>query len=316
MAVLAAVAAVAALGLAGCSGASSAAGGEPANTTSATGAGTAAGPSPSEPDREPPLVDVPAGHDGTTPMPLLLLLHGYSSNAEEVGEYFALREALGRAGILLVRPSGTKDPAGDRFWNATDACCDLSDTGVDDSAYLTGLLDELAGQYPVDPRRIYVMGHSNGGFMSHRMACDHADRLAAIVAVSGTMPSRAEDCTPSRPVSVLQVHGTDDPLIRYDGGAIGGQAFPGAEETVERWAALDGCTGGTSEGSPVDVVGRADIDSSEELEGAETAVRVVGGCPAGTGVQLWSVRGGAHVPVFTPAFADAVVSFLQDAGRP
>lgn len=249
-------------------------------------------------------------------MPLLLLLHGYTSNSAEVDLYFGLRERAAAAGILYVRPNGTVDGRGAQFWNATDACCDLFDTGVDDSGYLLGLIDTLAREYPIDPRRIYVMGHSNGGFMAYRMACDHADRVAAVVSVAGAMHADRADCTPAAPVSVLQVHGTDDELVPYEGGQIQGDEVPPAARTVKDWATLDACDPAPSRESDVDVVDRADLRGSTRLAGAETGVQVYGGCARGTSVQLWTVRDGRHVPTFLPAFGEDVLDFLLAHPKP
>lgn len=274
------------------------------------GPSSAAVVTPTSPGRTPPDVSVPPGHDGRTPMPVLLLLHGYTSRSAEVDLYFGLQRAAADAGFLYVRPNGTADARGNRFWNATDACCDLAGSGVDDSGYLLGLLDALAAQYPVDPRRLYVMGHSNGGFMALRMACDHADRIAAVVSVAGAMPADRSACTPSAPVSVLQVHGTDDQVVPYRGGRIQGAPFPSAARTAQDWATLDRCAADPARGPDLDVAARADLFGGSRLRGAETEVTAYPGCARGTSVQLWTVRGARHVPVFTPAFGDAVLGFL------
>jgi polyhydroxybutyrate depolymerase len=98
---------------------------------------------------------------------------------------------------------------GARFWNATDACCDVDASGVDDSSYLAGLINEIGSHVAVDPRRVFVVGHSNGAFMSYRMACDHADTIAAIVSLAGAPPADPAACRPTEPVAILR---TTDPL--------------------------------------------------------------------------------------------------------
>ena len=80
------------------------------------------------------------------------------------------------------------------------------------------MVEEVAAEHAVDRRRVYVVGFSNGGFMSYRLACDHADRIAAIVSISGATYADPDRCAPSEPVAVLEVHGTDDRTIPYDGG--------------------------------------------------------------------------------------------------
>jgi hypothetical protein len=118
---------------------------------------------------------------------------------------------------LLIVPEGKVDSDGNRYWNATDYCCDFYRSGVDDVKYITGLVEEAAKYFAVDMKRVYLMGHSNGGFMSHRIACDRSDLVAAIVNVAGATWYDAEKCGDPEPVSVLQVHGTWDTVIYYDG---------------------------------------------------------------------------------------------------
>ena len=94
-------------------------------------------------------------------------------------------ETCPRLGFLYAFPDGTRDRLGNRFWNASDACCDLFQSGVDDVAYLTAVIDDMSARFHVDAKRIHLVGHSNGGFMSHRYACDRAERVAAFVSLAG-----------------------------------------------------------------------------------------------------------------------------------
>ncbi len=135
------------------------------------------------------------------------------------------------------------------------------------------------------------MGHSNGGFMSYRMACDVADRVAAIASVAGATWADASRCTPSEPVSVLQVHGTADEGIRYDGGQMteGTAPYPGAPATIAMWATYDGCSGVLRQsGDPFDLDGN--------VPGEESTAARVDGCSDGIGVELWTIKGGSHIP--------------------
>jgi polyhydroxybutyrate depolymerase len=174
-------------------------------------------------------------------------------------------------------------------------------------AYLTSLVDEARRVYPVDPRRVFVLGLSNGGFMAHRLACERADTIAAIVSIAGAMPQAAERCRPASPVSVLQVHSDADQIVFFEGGRNlldrGLGQYPGAEATVRRWAGLLGCRGPR-------VAEPVALDLDEGVAGAETAVMHVGGCPAGLDARLWTVRGGRHVPAFGPTFVDQAWHWL------
>jgi polyhydroxybutyrate depolymerase len=237
---------------------------------------------------------------------VLLALHGYGDTGANFVEGFGLVELARREGWVLVVPEGTPDRNGNRFWNATDACCNFFDADIDDVAYLRGLLEETAAAYRVDARRRYVFGFSNGAFMAHRLACEAADAIAAIVTVSGTTWEN-DRCRPRSPVSVLQVHGDADPVIRFAGGRhVLGQGkgdYPGAVATVERWARLDGCSGKRTAIPPL-----LDLEGAP---GAETVMEQVAGCPEGVDVRLLTVRGAPHVPAFTPAFIDQVGRWLK-----
>ena len=105
------------------------------------------------------------------------------------------------------------------------------------------IIDAVKAKYSVDPKRVFVLGHSNGGFMSYRMACDHADTIAAIASLAGATFDDPSMCKPSEHVSVLQIHGTADQTIKYTGDQIIGHTYPGAEKSVATWAKYDGCTG-------------------------------------------------------------------------
>jgi hypothetical protein len=99
--------------------------------------------------------------------------------------YFQLAATASFNGMLYADPDETTDPNGIMFWNATNSCCDLFHRGVDDSAYIASIIADVKSTVAVDPKRIFVVGHSNAGFMAYRMACNHAGDIAAIVSLAG-----------------------------------------------------------------------------------------------------------------------------------
>lgn len=245
---------------------------------------------------------VPSAYDGEAPVPLVVLLHGYSSRGSTQASYFGIDSVAEEQGFILAHPNGTRDPAGNRFWNATDACCDFFGSGVDDVAYLEAVIDEIAGQYRVDEGRVYLAGHSNGAFMAHRLACDRAARVAAIVTLAGMQWDDPARCPAGSPVSVLHVHGRNDRVVRYEGGATPKGRYPGAVPTAATWAAANGCDGSlSSTGERRDLVAN--------LPGDDTAVERHSGC-AGVDVELWTIEAGGHVPAFNDRWAEAVWEFL------
>ena len=243
----------------------------------------------------------------------MILLHGYTGSGQGQDEYFQLAPAADARGYVYAYPDGTIDSNGNRFWNATDACCNFDKSGVDDVAYLTGVIDEIQAKLAIDMKRIAFVGHSNGGFMSYRMACDQAGLVAAIVSLAGATFEDPTDCAPSEPVSVAQIHGTADDVIRYDGSDLTTMPYPGAEETAEIWATYDGC-GET----PSPLSAKVDVDAtlSDGTDPAETSVAEWSGCKSGAAVQLWTIPNGGHVPVISSSFADSVMDFLVDHPKP
>jgi polyhydroxybutyrate depolymerase len=255
-------------------------------------------------DRPAALV-LPEGLDPSVPTPVVMLLHGFSASGTLQDLYLGVSETAKARGFATIIPEGTRNSAGVQFWNAAPAwCCDFEGSGVDDAGYLLGLLDELGTRMTVDARRVYLIGHSNGGFMSHRLACG-SSRIAAIASIAGSLPLDDGGCDPASPVSVLQIHGTLDATILY-GGALG--QYPAAETVTERWARHDGCQTLPVEGE------RVDFDNV--IFGDETTPLTYPACTSGFGVTLWRMFGSGHVPGFTSEFMPAVLDWLEAHPRP
>jgi polyhydroxybutyrate depolymerase len=263
-----------------------------------------------EVDGRPLRLYVPTSYDEATPAPLVVGLHGYTSHSAELEAYFRFAPHAERLGFLYALPDGTTDRRGNQFWNATNACCDLYGSEVDDSTYLSHLIERIKESYSVDPNRVFFVGHSNGGYMSHRMACEHADQVTAIASLAGVLWADPLRCQPSRPVSVLQIHGTADEVVNYRGGVFsGGRIYPGAEETVAQWRSLNGCSAEADTSRP-----RLDLDDA--VREAETVVTVYADeCRDGSRVVLWSMEGSYHVPKLNDAFAPAVLDFLFESAK-
>lgn len=251
---------------------------------------------------------LPESYDPRNPAPLLILLHGYQANALVQKAYFRMDQKLSDEGFIVIAPNGTMDDFGNRFWNATDYCCDFTGKGVDDVSYLTGLIDEAQARFNVDPKRIFFLGHSNGGFMSYRMACELSPRIAGIVSLAGATFYDSADCEPEEPVSVLQIHGTADLTILYTGGvALNGTQYPGAEATANQWVGYNGCDEEST------TLPRVDLTSDL---GEETERRVWSGCGGESEVALWSITAGSHIPNLLSSFGDAVIDFMKTHPKP
>lgn len=253
-------------------------------------------------------VRLPKGHDAKKPAGALFLLHAYSTTPRVQESYFRFGDALDRRGWMLVLPQGTKDRDGQPFWNATEACCDRFGAGVDDLAYLDRVFEDLARRYAIDPRRVFALGMSNGGFFAHRLACDRSARFTAVASLAGTGFLDPARCAPARPVGVLQVHGDADDVVLYRGGELlldaPLAAYPAARVPLERWAAANGC------GGPA--VRKSALDFDQSVPGAEVTAEAWQQCAAP--VELWTVPGGGHGLPPARGATEAILGFFDRAG--
>ena len=244
---------------------------------------------------------------GDKAMPLVLSLHGYGADAKGQDQYFALAERVTDYGFALITPQGTTDDRGNRFWNATDGCCNFHNSDVDDHAWLSSLVAEARDL--VDVSGVYVVGFSNGGFMAYRLACDGLDGLVAIASLAGSSFGDPDRCADARPVSVLQIHGDADQNIPYQGTLEYDGGYPGAEELVNRWTQRAGCD--------VDSVAvLPSIDLEADIDGDETTVqRTRKGCDSGITIELWTIQGANHFPWFQSDWPDRLLNWLFNDSR-
>jgi polyhydroxybutyrate depolymerase len=180
------------------------------------------------------LMHVPPGYDGSTAVPLVVDIHGWTSNAIQQRGLSGMRAVSDANGFLVVYPDGLNNA-----WNA-NLCCD--NKNIDDVGFIRAVAAAVQAQANVDPRRIYVTGLSNGGAMSQRLACDAADLFAASAPMAFPLAYLpATGCQPSRSIPVLTVMGLTDMLVRYDG------PFGSALGTFDYWRDVDGCGTGAPE---------------------------------------------------------------------
>ena len=247
--------------------------------------------------------------DGETP--LIVSIHGFGGDSAYQATYMPLHERVNTDGFALLLPNGALNAEGNRFWNPTDECCDGGKSGEDDVAYLTELVAEARRVGDFGP--VYLFGYSNGGFMSHHMACKGLPGLRAVASLAGTSYVEDSSCDGAPPVSVLHIHGTEDSVILFDGDATesdpksGGEAafYAGARDMVTRWSRRAGCDW------PEDLQPYATLDMDQYVPGPETqAFRLDSGCADGIGIELWTGVGSGHSPDYGDAFIDALLEWL------
>jgi polyhydroxybutyrate depolymerase len=185
------------------------------------------------------LLHVPENLPPGRLVPLVLVFHGGGGRASQMAAFTGFDALAEREQFIVAYPDGIG-----RHWNDG-----RGRSHADDVGFIRGLLDELEQFYPVDARRVYATGISNGGFFSNRLACELSDRIAAIASVAATMPEPlGSECNPARPISVLYIQGTEDPLVPIDGGKIGfrhGRSLGhniSLADSVAFWRRVDGIT--------------------------------------------------------------------------
>lgn len=201
-------------------------------------------------------VRLPAGYDGA-PAPVVFALHGGFGSGEQIEIAQAeLNPVAEEAGAILIYPDGVatfpRQPPGPlqaRAWNAGECCGGSAQNDVDDTGFLMAVLDLVEAEACVDRNRVYSTGMSNGAMMSYRLACEAADRIAAIAPVAAGRV--LEPCEPSRQVPLLHIHGDMDLNAPFEGGMGCGAAdieMPSIPETLEDWSSRNGCSEQTAPG--------------------------------------------------------------------
>lgn len=183
-------------------------------------------------------VQIPLSYNGTAPVPLVFDFHGYTSNKDQQKLVSGFSELAENEGFIVVRVNGF---GALRSWNAGDFCCGLAQSqDLDDVALVRAIAAEVSASACVNPRRIYATGISNGGALSHRLACEAADLFAAAAPVAYPIDRNPfSQCQPSRPIAVMHLHGRSDPIVPY-GGSL---SAPSTPDSFAYWGQVNGCTG-------------------------------------------------------------------------
>ncbi len=176
------------------------------------------------------LVYAPSGWAPGTSLPLVFVLHGTTQDGQRIMDISSFNDLAEQHQFIAVYPDGLQASWGTGLPGASTA---------DDLGFLEALATQLSLDYGIDSSRVYSCGFSAGGYMSYRLACESTRCFAAVASVSGTMmPAASAACAPIHPTPVMQIHGTSDIVVSYNGGVISGL---GAEEVMDQWNAFDNC---------------------------------------------------------------------------
>lgn len=193
------------------------------------------------------ILYVPTSYTPKRITPLVLFFHGGGGWMEQAASDYEFEEKAEQAGFIVAFPNGSSGLPGQRFatWNAGTCCGYARDMNINDVAFTRAVIADIKRRVNIDDRRIYATGMSNGGIMSHRLACEAADLFTAVAAVAGT-DGMGENCHPSRPISVMHIHALDDDHVLFNGGAGPGTGdydkvtdFTSVPETIRLWVERD-----------------------------------------------------------------------------
>ncbi len=248
------------------------------------------------------LLHVPPGYDASKPMPMILALHGMGGNSADFEKRTKLNQTADKEGFIVVYPDST-DWFNQKDWKTWDTDDGIIPPGkhVDDTKFLRSVIDTTQSQLNVDDKRIYMAGISNGGMMTMHAAGPLSDKLAAVAVVSGAMSGKEE--SPTQPLSVLNIHGTNDTVIPINGiegvpdslTQLGIPTFKPNSYIPTYWNIKDGITG-----SP-----------TTEKVGNETRQHWVNP-KNGAEVEQIVVAGGEHTPSDVQGTMDTVVKFFEN----
>ena len=162
-------------------------------------------------------VHLPPGLNGTSPVPLVIVLHGGGGNGVNAEIMTGFSEKADREKFIVVYPDGSGFLRTRLLtWNSGNCCGYALAHRIDDVGFISRLIDKMSADFAVDRKRVFVTGMSNGGMMAHSLACRLPDKIAAIAPVAGAL--NVPDCSPSSPVAALIIHGTEDRHVLYGGG--------------------------------------------------------------------------------------------------
>ena len=231
---------------------------------------------------------IPSSYRYSTAAPLVIALHGGGGNGHKMEKLSRLSLLADQYGFIVAYPDAVE-----HHWNDGRGLSKYRSQreNIDDVGFISRMIDAIATDYNVGRERVYVTGASNGAMMSLRLGCELAHQITAMAPVIGSMPENlVAECAPARPIPLMMINGTDDPLVPWEGGYVHifrkklGKIIS-VPQTIDFWVARNGC-------SPNPQI-RMEPDADPE-DGTSVQKSVYGQCTDGADVVLYEIKGGGH----------------------
>lgn len=220
-------------------------------------------------------VYVPDGLDSSEKNPLVFNYHGFTSNAAQQELYSSMNSTADQYGFIVVYPEGVG-----AAWNVGW----LFGSQEDDVGFTEAMIDYMASNFNSDRTRTYACGMSNGGFFSYLLACEIPEKIAAIASVTGSMvPGQFDTCNPNLRTPILQIHGTQDPTVSYNG-TFG--INEGIEDVIDFWVGINEC-----DNTDVTITDVPDTNTSDE---STAEIHQYNDCVSPGDVKFIKIENGEH----------------------
>jgi polyhydroxybutyrate depolymerase len=238
------------------------------------------------------LLHIPPELDVSSPIPLVFVFHGYTSNAGGARVMSGFDRFSDANKFIVIYPDGTSNEKNKLSWNGGRCCAYASSVNVDDVGFIRQIITEMVATYSIDVKRIFATGMSNGGIFSYRLACEMADVFAAVAPVAGSL--MFEPCQPSEPISLLHIHGLVDSVVPYSGSDPSNDpynlGFTPIETGISFWAQQNGCS-----------------SEPQVTQDGKVTHTVYAPCKANTAVELYALAGVDHTWPYAELPASQVI---------
>ncbi len=233
------------------------------------------------------LLHLPRSYESSDNFPLVIALHGYTDNPRLMEFYSGFSRKAEKENFIVVYPYGTKSETDKNLsWNGGSCCGNGVLSNIKDVEFINSLTDELLDKYKIDPKKVYVVGFSNGGLLTYRIASETPERYKAFAVVSGTIGGKVYKKLPPyiipnpiKSISILLMHGMQDSRIPYRGGLNANKdgEFKSFKDSSEFWIQKNNCKGALKTENEVSI--------NESFENCENK----------TQVQLYSIKNSGHM---------------------